>query len=193
MEIFKLLLTNLKDWLGLLAPFGVVFGFIWQFWLKKRFAEIKELIKTISLISDEFRPNGGSSLRDAINRIETKITIEQQKTMAIIKSLPLGTWVSDKDGKCVDVNRSLCRIANRTESELKGDNWSNWLHPSDKDEVWEEWQRCVKNTLNFDMMYRFVLSDGKVQKVHGIAYQLRDEKNTLVGFLGTLYAVGNPE
>lgn len=193
MEVFKLLLTNLKDWLGLLAPFGVVFGFLWQFWLKKRFAEIKELIKTISLISDEFRPNGGSSLRDAINRIETKITIEQQKTMAIIKSLPLGTWVSDKDGKCIDLNRSLCRITGRTEGELKGDNWSNWLHPSDKDEVWEEWQKCVKNTITFDMLYRYVLPDGKVQKVHGVAYQLRDEKNVLVGFLGTLYAVGNPE
>lgn len=193
MEIFKVILTSLKEWLGLLAPFGVVFGFIWQFWLKKRLSELKDLFKTIKIISEEFRPNGGSTLRDAINRIESKITIEQQKTMAIIKSLPLGTWVADKTGKYIDVNRSLCRIIARTESEIQGDNWSNWIHPSDKEETWEEWQRCVANTINFDMVYRFVLPDGKIQRVHGVAYQLRDEKNILVGFLGTLYAVGIPE
>lgn len=193
MEIFKVILTSLKEWLGLLAPFGVVFGFIWQFWLKKRLSELKDLFKTIKIISEEFRPNGGSTLRDAINRIESKITIEQQKTMAIIKSLPLGTWVADKTGKYIDVNRSLCRIIARTESEIQGDNWSNWIHPEDKESTWEEWQRCVANTINFDMVYRFVLPDGKIQRVHGVAYQLRDEKNILVGFLGTLYAVGIPE
>lgn len=191
-EYFKVILSGLKDWLSLLTPFGIVFGFLWRFWLQKRFADLKDLYERIKIISEEFRPNGGSTLRDAINRIEEKVTLQEQKTLAIVKSLPVGTWISDNRGKCIDVNRSLCKMTGRTESELKGDNWSNWVHPSQKEDVFEEWSRCVTNDLNFDMEYKFVLPNGQVQSVHGVAYQLRDKDNKLIGFLGTLAAIGEP-
>lgn len=187
------ILNQIKDWLTLLAPVGVILGFWWKFWLKKRFEEGKDLYSKIKLISEEFRPNGGSTLRDAINRIEEKVTLTEQKTVAIIKSLPLGTWVSDSKGKCVDLNKSFCNITGRTESELKGDNWINWIVQTERDDVFEEWNKCVNNVLNFDMIYRFTLPNQKVQKVHAIAYQLRNEKGALIGFLGTLYAIGEPE
>ena len=190
--MIKVFLSGLQDLLTLLAPLGVIFGFLWKFWLQKRFADLKDLYERIKIISEEFRPNGGSTLRDAINRIEEKVTLQEQKTLAIVKSLPIGTWISDNRGKCIDVNRSLCKITGRTESELKGDNWSNWVHPPQKEEVFEEWSRCVTNDLNFDMEYKFVLPNGKVQSVHGVAYQLRDKDNKLIGFLGTLAAIGEP-
>ena len=193
LEHLKVILTFIKDWSGLLAPVGAVLGLFWKYWLKKRLEELKDLYTRIKVISDEFRPNGGSTLRDAINRIEYRLSVEQQKTMAIIKSMPLGTWLSDRDGKYVDVNRSMCRIMGRTESEILGDNWSNWLHIDDKERVWEEWERSVASKLSFEMTYRFVRPDGKVQRVHAVAYQLRDDRGDLVGFLGTLYAVGEVE
>lgn len=186
------LLTKLKDWTELLAPIGIASGFVWRFWLKKRFNQLSDLYLKVQKISEEFSPNGGSTLRDAINRIEDKITLQEQKTLAIIKSFPIGTWISDKHGKCVDVNRSLCKIMGRTESEIKGDNWSNWIHPDERDDVFEEWHRAVNNMMTFDMAYRYVLPDGRIQKVHGVAYQLRTEQNELIGFLGTLYAEGDP-
>lgn len=192
MEFFKHVLEILKEWLSLLAPFGLVGGAIWKFWLKKRLEEGKELYKKINVIAEEFRPNGGSTLRDAINRIEEKVTVNEQKTLAIIKSMPLGTWISDAKGKCVDLNRSLCKITGRTESEMKGDNWSNWIHTSEKEDVFEEWTRCIQNDLNFDMEYRYVLPNGKIQKVHGVAYQLKDQSGKLMGFLGTLSPLGEP-
>jgi PAS domain S-box-containing protein len=189
LEFFKSILIVLKEWLSLLAPFGIVGAALWKFWLKQRYEEGRELYGKIQKMAEEFRPNGGSTLRDAINRIEDKITLQEQKTIAIIKSLPLGTWISDERGKCIDVNRSLCKIIGRTEGEIKGDNWSNWIHPDEKDDVFEEWYRCVQNDLNFDMEYRFVLPSGKFQKVHGVAYQLRDVNNKLIGFLGTLSVI----
>lgn len=192
MELFKQILIVLKEWLGLLAPFGIVFSLLWKFWLKKRYEEGRDLYGKIQKMAEEFRPNGGSTLRDAINRIEEKVTVNEQKTLAIIKSMPLGSWVSDAKGKMIDLNRSLCKITGRTESELKGDNWSNWVHPSEKEDVFEEWKRCVDNDLNFDMEYKTILSNGKIQKVHSVAYQLRDKDGKLIGFLGTLSPIGEP-
>ena len=189
LETLKFILKTLQEWIGLLTPFSIAIGALWKFWLKKRYEEGRELYKKVQIIAEEFRPNGGSTLRDAINRIEQTVTVNEQKTLALIKSLPLGTWISDSKGKCIDVNKSLCKITGRTESELKGDNWSNWIHLDMKDDVFDEWYRCVQNDLNFDMEYIFVKPDGKLQKVHGFAYQLKDKDGKLIGFLGTLSAL----
>lgn len=186
----KDLLSLLKDWIELLAPFGIVTGLIWKVWLKQKFKEVNDLYQKIQVIAGEFRPNGGSTLRDAINRIETKVSLQQQTTTAIIKSFPIGTWISDEKGRCVDVNKNLCKITGRTETELKGDNWTNWIF--EKDDVIEEWQRCITNDSNFDHEYHYVLSDRKKQKVHGVAQRLKNEKGDLVGFLGTLEPIGDP-
>ena len=186
------ILRTLKDWLDLLAPFGIASGLVWKFFLQSRFKEIKDLYQKIQVIAAEFRPNGGSSLRDAINRIEDKIMLQEQKTIAIIKSLRIGTWIADEKGKCIDVNKSLCEIADRTESEILGDNWLNWVHPDEKDDVFMEWNRCVQNDLNFDIEYRYVLPNKKIQLVHAMAYRLKDNKGNLIGFLGTLEGIGDP-
>jgi len=186
----KDLLDIFNEWLKLLAPLGVVGGVIWKFWLKNKFKEISELYQKIQVIAQEFRPNGGSTLRDAINRIETKVSLQQQTTTAIIKSFPIGTWISDEKGKCIDVNKNLCRIMSRTEAEIKGDNWANWL--LEKDEVYEEWKRCVENDTNFDLEYTYILPDRRKQKVHGFAQRLKNEKGELIGFLGTLDPIGSP-
>lgn len=190
MELFKQILLVLKEWLSLLAPFGLVGGALWKFWLQKRFEEGRDLYNKIQKIAEEFRPNGGSTLRDAVNRIEMQVTIQDQKTLAIIKSLPLGTWIANEKGKTIDLNKSYCKITGRTESELKGDNWSNWIIPSQKEDVFEEWLRCVNNDINFDAEFSFVLPSGNTQKVHAIAYQIKDPSGKLVGFLGTMSAIG---
>lgn len=182
----KSVLIVIKDWIGLLTPFTIAVGLLWKWWLKKRYEEIKELFLKVQLISEEFRPNGGSTLRDAINRIEHSVSTNEQKTLALIKSMPLGIWISDKHGKCTDVNRSICTLTGRTESELKGDNWSNWIHPDERDDVFEDWYKCVDNDLNFDQIFTIVLPDGSFKRVHGIAYQLKDKDGNLIGFLGTL-------
>lgn len=193
MSTFYEILKTLKDWIEVLAPFGVVGGLLWKFWLKKRYEEGKELYSKINVIASEFRPNGGSSLRDAINRIEQKVTIQEQKVLAFVKSSPMGTWLSDENGKCSDVNKSICRIFGRTESEIKGDNWINWIHPTIKDDVVEEWIRCVNSDMNFDMEYSIILPNKKIQLVHAVAYQIKDMNGKLLGFLGTLNVIGDPK
>lgn len=183
----------MKDWFELLGPIAIIAGFLWKFWLKKKIDEANDLYKTVQIIASEFKPNGGSSLRDAINRIESKVDLQEQKIVGLIKSSPVGTWISDQNGKYIDVNKTLCVILDRTESEIKGDNWTNWLHADDKVSVISEWHRVIKNQIDFNMSYRFVLPDGKIQKVHATAYQLKSDKGDMIGFLGTLLTVGVPE
>lgn len=183
-------LELLNYWLKLLAPFGVAGGLLWKFWLKEKIAKLSDLYTKIQIIAEEFRPNGGSTLRDAINRIESKVSLQQQTTTAIIKSFPIGTWISDEKGKCIDVNKNMCKITGRTETELKGDNWANWV--VEKDDVLDEWVRCINNDSNFDYEYHYHLPDRRKQLVHSVAQRLKNDKGELVGFLGTMEPIGAP-
>lgn len=63
--------SNLQTWvplvLGILSILGIIIGFIAQ--LNRKFekfvkSEVEEVVK-------ELRPNGGSSMRDQVNRLET--------------------------------------------------------------------------------------------------------------------------
>lgn len=62
--------NNLQTWvpltLGILSILGIIFGFIRQ--VNKKFEiVIKEEVESVV---KELRPNGGSSLRDQVNRLE---------------------------------------------------------------------------------------------------------------------------
>jgi len=58
----------------IIAAAGAIFGKV-TYWL---YRVVNRIEKNFELIDKELRPNGGSSLRDAINRIETRqLSIEQ--------------------------------------------------------------------------------------------------------------------
>lgn len=188
------ILEKLGEFLKLFAPITGGVGLLWKYFLKKKYEEFKiahnnltkivEYIPTIENIHAELKPNGGSSIRDAINRIERNLTLQDQKVSALVKSLPMGTWMFDANGKCIDVNIQLCRMVDRTESELLGDNWINQI--LEKEEVRDEWHRAVEGIMDFNMTYTFVLPDKTTKRVQCVAFQLRNEKGNLIGFLGTL-------
>jgi hypothetical protein len=52
--------------LGIFAIISGIAGFV--FWLHKRF--VKFVKSEIEVVSKEFKPNGGSSLKDQVNRLE---------------------------------------------------------------------------------------------------------------------------
>lgn len=193
----EVILTNLKKWIELFGPITAFAGIVWKFFLKKKYDEYKvahtnlmkiaEYIPKIDNIHAELKPNGGSSIRDAINRIERNLTLQDQKVSALVKSLPMGTWTFDAEGKCIDVNIQLCRMIDRVESELLGDNWIN--HIVEREMVRDEWERAVEGKMDFNMSYTFILPDKSTKLVQCVAFQLRNEKGLLIGFLGTLNEV----
>lgn len=184
------ILQFIKEWLGLMAPIGVGLGAFYKYWLKKRLEELKELYSKVKVIADEFKPNGGSTLRDAINRIERKVTLQDQKITAIVKTLPNGMWTAGADGKLIEINKNLCRISGRAESELVGDNWIQWV--VEREMVFDEWYSSVENDINFDCEYTFILPSKKKQRVHSFAQRLKNESGELIGFLGATEILGEP-
>ena len=178
---------------GLIAFFKKVIQPIWRFF--KEYNEHKELLlksnENIETILKELRPNGGSSLKDQLSRIENSVDLLDVKVAAVALATNVGYWESDKLGRAVEIGRSLCSILGRSESEIKGSNWVSIMHPQDRESVKEEWDNAVEDSRNFEMTYRFIKPDGSIQKVKGSSHPIL-KNNELTGFFGTLIKDGEP-
>jgi hypothetical protein len=84
-------LELINSWIVLvLGIFGIISGLAgFVYWLNRRFHNfIKEEIQEVA---KEFRPNGGSSLKDQVNRLENQYTGLNQKVEEIYDILTTPT------------------------------------------------------------------------------------------------------
>lgn len=178
---------------SIIAFFKKIVVPIWKFF--REYNDHKTLLlkgnENIENILKELKPNGGSSLKDQISRIEANLELIDVKVAAVAIASNVGYWKSDSKGNAIEVGKSLCAILGRTESEIKGSNWVSSIHTSDRIAVKNEWDSSVRDNRNFEMNYRFVKPDGSIQKVKGSAFAIIKD-NTLQGFFGTLVKDGEP-
>jgi hypothetical protein len=76
-----------KDWIAITTFASILFGAIGVgvFWGIRQY-------KLLITIFSEFKPNGGSSLRDAINKIQNTIVIVDARQWAIVAGLRDPMW-----------------------------------------------------------------------------------------------------
>lgn len=153
--------------------------------MRKFFKNFSDLHSKISAIENEIKPNGGSSIKDAIQRIEKNLIVLEQSHKVVLDSSGIGYWKTDKNGEWVEVGKHLTDITGRAESEILGNNWTVWLDKEDRERIVDAWKFSIKERTIFDQVYTFLKPDKTKQKVHGLAYPLF-QGNELIGFYGTL-------
>ena len=104
----------------------------------------------------------------------------------VLDQMPVGIFVTDDAGACLHVNRRLSELTGCPREEALGDGWMSALHPSDRDEIVQEWEDAAAEGRSFHLEYRFRRPDGSVVWVLGHADRLRDASGDADGFLGTL-------
>ena len=95
-------------------------------------------------------------------------------------------WISNEKGECIYASPGLCKVMGRSESEIKGNNWSGWLVPEDKHRIIEAWTFAIDNKTAFDEVYSFKRSDGSIVKVWAQSFPQVKKNNQLGGILGKL-------
>lgn len=182
MEFFQII--------GILASAGAALTTIWFKVGVPFVAFIKKIVKsfeTLDMISEQFAPNGGSTLRDAINRIEARQVVQEQRQKMLAMDAPFAIFETDAAGNYVDVNRTYCRWVGRSPSELSGKGWVNSIAQLWQEEVMDSWTMAVQQEREFTMKFRLVDTDGETMPVFGTAFPLYDTKKVLVGWVGIIY------
>ena len=172
---------------GLLVLAGGYFKYIHP-WLKKRKEERKkhkdDLAKAIKVINFEFEPNGGTSLRDSINRIEKEVVTTGSITKEFLNLDKQAVFQTDENGHCVFVNAAYQELVDRQMPELLGRGWGVIIPPEDRELLMGEWESALDGQRVFEMSITYLLPDGTRVPVHVKANPLRDKNGEFLGYFG---------
>ena len=104
----------------------------------------------------------------------------------MIQSLNVGEFITDTDGKFTAVNNILCIRLGYTPDQFLGSNWLNLIQEEDKDFVYDNWQRTLKEKKDFVLSFDFVNNKGENVRVNVIATHL-EKDNNIIGWIGIVY------
>jgi PAS domain S-box-containing protein len=192
--------------LGIIATSGTIIAALWKgkrpalraletarsiINLPSDVAEGRKEIEAVStIVKKELTPNGGGSMRDIVNRMETRFSAGDARLRAVLSQMEVAIWESDEMGNCTYVSRAMCRLTGYTDDESIGRGWISTIDPSDRARVVAEWSECVRDARDFKMAYAFMRPSGERVDVLAEATVLRDPKGRAFGFVGSVEVVG---
>lgn len=157
--------------------------------LQNSIADVK---RDVNFLKCEVAPNHGSSLRDAIDRIEHVMAIRDFAHQSFLSEIGVATFVGDTDGRFVAVNREFCRMTIRTEQECLGDRWINSIPEEDRDRVVGSWRLAVRDKRDWTVRdARMQAESGSPFPVRIFAYAVRDKNGEFAGHHGFVRRVRN--
>lgn len=176
--------------LGKIAAAVIAFETIRRVLVKPALRELSKLTRmygSIEAITKEFKPNGGTSLKDAVMRIEVTLQTIDERWRALLNLVPVGFFESDAEGRITFISRAVPAWTNRLAYELKGEGWISMVHPEDREAVEEGWKESVEQHRIYDQRYRYINYDGAASiPVHVRGYPFFNSDKKLLGYMGTI-------
>ena len=118
--------------------------------------------------------------------MEKKLKESELRFRTLAAASPVGVFQTDIDGQCIYVNERWCEIAGQTPQQALGTGWLNSLHPEDRDNVLDNWNRMVQSGEKFTREYRFQTLAGITTWVYGHAAPITNEAGEKTGYIGTI-------
>jgi PAS domain S-box-containing protein len=140
----------------------------------------------INAIFEEITPNGGTSIKDKIDRIDRQVTLVNERQKASSADFPDALFETDPEGNCYWINRTYARMVKRLPSELMGRGWQNAIAQEDREEVVEAWYSAAKDDREFVMDFKFETPDGELIPAKVRSYKMTDSKGETIGFYGNI-------
>lgn len=188
-SLLALLATISASILGIVALFkGVIIPFCR--WAKATNKTLHEhfvvLPAKITRIYQEVTPNGGTSLKDSVHRIETRQLIQEQRQHAYVSHLDVPIFETDAVGNCTWINKAYLEFVGASPEEILGTGWLNFIEYEDQAKVAEHWAIAVRDHRAFRLEYEMLTPTGKVKVVSDTTV-VRDNAGQLLGYIGTFF------
>lgn len=150
---------------------------------------------SLDAIRAELHPNGGSSLRDAVNRIDRRTKDMEFSIRRLNISHEVLTEVvdvpffrSDANGNTTYCSNSLCRLAGMSSSkEYMGMNWLTYVHEDDLEHTREGWLSAIKEKRTYIGTFRIINPySNKIYKITEKATPVLGDDNEIFGWEGVI-------
>lgn len=128
----------------------------------------------------EFKPNGGSSIRDSLNRLEIGLAVNRQTSLTLASVVGVAYFQADKTGAYIYVSRDWQRLAGMFSEDALGCGWVESVHVDDRGKVTHAWSSAVNNASQVRIACRLVNDT----QVHITATPIKSPGGALEGFVG---------
>ena len=118
-------------------------------------------------IEAQLTANGGSSVKDALLRLEAKIDVLthevtlQRSMTRMLADLDDNyvTWVATPAGEWEFLSIGITKLTGRQVEALKGANWLNMVHDHDRDRVEAKWKDAVTHRRDLEIRFNVAGED----------------------------------
>ncbi len=117
---------------------------------------------------------------------EHELERERERFRLLATSAPVGILEMDAEGRCQFINERCCEILGHGPRELVGTIPTDWVHPSDRERVREEWAGAVRLGGEFVSECRFRRPDGSVAWAYTTGTIMREPDGSMAGAVGTV-------
>lgn len=152
------------------------------FWLWGVCIKAWKSFAVVAQIAAEFKPNGGGSTRDRLDKIQD--TLDGMVTLNIVSMnlVPFPMLKADRLGQVYWVNRQFIHEAEVSENEVMGLGWLNLVSDDHRESVRSQWLSAIEDARSLNVEF---------DVVHGctatlVALPLVSQKHGLIGMVGTL-------
>ncbi|WP_421657992.1 PAS domain S-box protein [Leptothermofonsia sp. ETS-13] len=123
------------------------------------------------------------------SREQQRLALEQAHASercyaALAAAAPVGIYRTDASGKGIYYNDLVSTITGLSPQELLNQQWSQALHPDDRDRVLAERTQALQSGSPLHAEYRFQHRDGKIVWVVERAVPQLDQNRQIVGYIG---------
>ncbi len=154
----------------------------------KHIKRVDEQFVKLDMIYKELQPNSGGSLKDAVNQIRNTVHTIEKRQRAWLSYEDQGIFETDDQGRCIWTNRSYLKMLNVTFDEVQGNGWKNFIHPKNRDYVFEEWAAAVADKRDCKLNIKYLTATNEEVCATVEAFAIKDDEGRLTGYVGVLTA-----
>ncbi len=186
-----------------LLSIGAGIGAVIRYWLWPAYTRASNNIKYIfkiaknadnihNIIQQELTHNGGSSLKDAVRRIENELHSKNNKFKAYLSLQKEPIWESDGAGNCQWVNDAYVRMTGYSLDHLKNMGWMMIVKKDERAYINTEWQRSIADKRTFNHRLTIVSSNGDERRVYAHGYPVISNAGDVTGYIGIFDYIETP-
>ncbi|MBP2636356.1 MAG: sensor signal transduction histidine kinase [Firmicutes bacterium] len=120
----------------------------------------------------------------ARKQIELALRESDARFRYLARHIPLMLWMDDQNGNCIFTNQKWQEFTGISPDEGTKLNWSNHVHPSDKQLIESTLQSALDRQAPFTYEFRMLRYDGEYRWVQAVGIPRRNADNSFAGYIG---------
>jgi PAS domain S-box-containing protein len=130
-------------------------------YIREKVRRAWKTIDSVEVIRKEMFPNGGTSLRDTVNKtsrlvvdVAKDVSMSIAQNRALAEEMEVGMFECDAEGSVIWANRALRKMTGLRMEQIRGGGWFNAVHDDDRRRVQNDWMLATANRTQLLALFR---------------------------------------